>query len=81
MLEMRKSSAKGIITSCHIGELAEHDRWQIADPFDITTGARLQHSNSDDESSSCDDNEDIARKKRKLEAASPKGKRKKRHAS
>lgn len=77
---MRKSSAKGIVTSCHIRELEECDQWQIADPFDMTTGARLQHENSNGSSLSSDDDEVV--RKRKLQASSPKvKKRKKRHIS
>ena len=45
-IEMRKSSAKGVVTSCPIRELEDHEQWQLVDPFDITTGARLLHSNN-----------------------------------
>ncbi|XP_065920113.1 ribonuclease P protein subunit p30-like isoform X2 [Dysidea avara] len=40
--EMRRGSAKGIVTSCSVQNLEEEERWQIADPFDITSGARLK---------------------------------------
>ena len=70
---MRKSSAKGIVTSCDVGELEECDQWQIVDPYDMTTGARLQPSNSE---SSLSEDDDAARK-RKLQTTPPRVKKRK----
>ena len=77
---MRRSSAKGVVTSCPIGELEERDRWQIVDPFDITTGARLHHSNN--ESSSDGEVEDkVVTRKRQLQTSSSRMKKRKKHTS
>ena len=49
---MRRGSAKGIVTSCSVHDLEEGEKWQIADPFDITSGARLKPTDDKDETSS-----------------------------
>ena len=41
-IEMRRGSAKGIVTSCSVEDMEDEERWQIADPFDVTSGARLK---------------------------------------
>lgn len=67
VIEMRRSSAKGIVMSCHVKELEDCDQWQIVDPFDTTTGARLHHSNSSESSLSDDE---VPIRKRKLKSSS-----------
>lgn len=75
---MRRSSAKGVVTSCPIDELEDCDRWQIVDPFDITTGPRLKDiSSSDNQLSSSDDDDVVVEKKRKLETSCPRAQKKK----
>ena len=76
LVEMRRGSAKGIVTSCDVDELERCEQWQLADPHDMTTGVRLQHSNSE---SSLSDDDDI--RKRKLQTSPPRVKRKKRRTS
>jgi len=46
---MRRGSAKGIVTSCSVDNLEEEEKWQIADPFDITSGARLKPTDDQDD--------------------------------
>lgn len=77
LVEMRKGSAKGIVTSHDVGELEECDRWQIADPYDTTTGARLQPSNSESSLSEDDDGDVV--KKRKLQTTPPRVKKRRKH--
>lgn len=73
--EIRKSSAKGVVTCCPIDELEDCDRWQIVDPYDATTGARLHHSN---ESSTDDEVEDeVVARKRKIKISPKRNKRRK----
>lgn len=71
---MRRSSAKGIVTCCGVEQLEGCDQWQVVDPYDVTTGARLQHSNND-QSSLGDD--EVTERKRKLQTNPPRIKKKK----
>ena len=85
-IEMRKSSAKGVVTSCPIGELEEYERWQLVDPFDMTTGARLLHSNNSSSNDEVNDDEDNVNvddnvRKRKQQTKSPKIKKKRKNTS